>query len=444
MHKITLPDASKMRAKTFIYGVATSSFQIEGAADRRLPCIWDRFCDTPNKIKDASNGLVACEHIDRWLEDVELIASLGVDAYRFSISWPRVMNRDGSLNEQGLAFYKRLIDELNARNIKSFVTFYHWDLPQHLEDKGGWLSRDTAFLFRDYVSLVSSELGESVYAYATLNEPFCSAYLGYETGLHAPGITGRANGRKAAHHLLLAHGLAMRGRRKNAPASLSGIVLNFSPCYPASDSKQDKQAADTAEQYMNAWYLEPVLEGRYPDVIEQLTPDERPDIQPGDMATIAQPLDYLGINFYTRAVIKATQDGWFEESVPDNVAVTDMGWEIYPQSLTELLTSYHAQYSLPPLYITENGAAMADSMENGEVKDSGRIDYFQQHLSAVHDAIAQGVDVRGYFAWSLMDNFEWAEGYLKRFGIVYVDYATQKRTLKNSAKAYRDLVRSRV
>ena len=442
MKQLSLPANSPLLNKEFTFGVATASFQIEGAADSRLPCIWDTFCATPDKIADNSNGLIACDHYNNWANDIELIDSLGVDAYRLSISWPRVIKADGSLNPVGVKFYTDILDELAHRGIKAFVTLYHWDLPQHLEDQGGWLNRDTAFEYANYVDLISQAFAERVYSYATLNEPFCSSYLGYEIGVHAPGIVGREFGRKAAHHLLLGHGLAMQKLAKNSPNALNGIVLNFTPCYPVSQSEADLKATAFADDYINQWYMRPVMEGKYPDIIEQLPIEQRPDIHPGDMEIIAQPLDYLGVNFYTRLHYQASEHDFYDER-PHQGPLTDIGWEIYPQALTELLVSLNEKYTLPPIYITENGAAMKDTIDNGEVNDLGRISYYQQHLTALHNAMLEGVRVDGYFAWSLMDNFEWAEGYLKRFGIIYVDYYTQQRTVKASGLAYSNLITSR-
>ncbi|MCL1114200.1 GH1 family beta-glucosidase [Shewanella basaltis] len=441
--KIMLPANSKMQSKAFTYGVATASFQIEGAADTRLACIWDTFCATPGKIRDGSNGEQACEHVKLWREDIDLIESLGVDAYRLSISWPRVLHKDGSLNDQGVKFYIDLLDELNRRGIKPFVTLYHWDLPQHIEDNGGWLNRETAYLFADYADKITQAFGDRVYSYATFNEPFCSSYLGYEIGVHAPGLAKKSYGRQSAHHLLLAHGLAMQVLQKNSPHSKNGIVLNFTPCYSATDSAADVQAASKADQYFNQWYIKPLFDRCYPEIINDFEPEDMPVIEEGDFDIIAQPIDFLGINFYTRAVYKADAvTGFSQIDMVDNPK-TDIGWEIYPQSFTDLLTSLHALYPLPPIYITENGAAMADKLIDGKVDDQDRLAYYDAHLNAVNNAIEQGVNVVGYFAWSLMDNFEWAEGYLKRFGIVYVDYDTQKRTLKSSAYAYKDLLANR-
>ncbi len=442
MAKLSLPTNSSMMNKSFIYGVATASFQIEGGFDDRLPCIWDTFCATEGKIADNSNGHVACEHYTRWQDDIALIDSLGVDAYRLSISWPRLITKEGTLNPTGVAFYIGILDELNRRNIKPFVTLYHWDLPQHLEDKGGWLNRETAYKFEKYTDLVTKAFGNRVHSYATLNEPFCSAFLGYEAGIHAPGKVGKEYGKKAAHHLLLAHGLAMKVLQKNSPDTLNGIVLNFTPCYSASNKLEDIKATKYADDYFNQWYAKPILDGNYPEILSELPVENQPDILPGDLDIISQPLDFLGINFYTRAIYQADSQEVFKQlDIPE--PRTDIGWEIYPQAFTDLLVNLNTTYQLPPVYITENGAAMDDHCINGEVNDQDRVEYYQLHLNALNQAINEGVNVEGYFAWSLMDNFEWAEGYLKRFGIVYVDYQNQQRTIKASGQAYSELIKSR-
>ncbi|MBH0090152.1 GH1 family beta-glucosidase [Pseudoalteromonas sp. NSLLW218] len=442
MTKISLPFNSPLLTKDFVYGVATASFQIEGGYEHRLPCIWDTFCSTAGKIADNSHGHIACDHYNNWQQDIDLIESLGVDAYRLSISWPRVMTQDGKLNPVGVKFYTDILDELKRKNIKAFVTLYHWDLPQHLEDEGGWLNRKTAYAFEQYVELITNAFGTRVYSYATLNEPFCSAFLGYEIGIHAPGLVGKQYGKKAAHHLLLAHGLAMNVLNKTSPDTQNGIVLNFTPAYPLTDTQQDIDSAKYADDYLNQWYMKPIMDGKYPDIINQLPEDHLPEIHPGDMELISQPIDYLGINFYTRQVYKAHPTDIYEPIAPTG-PLTDMGWEVYPQSFTDLLVSLNKTYTLPPIYITENGAAMPDTYNNGGVNDLDRLSYYNTHLNAVHNAVEQGVVIRGYFAWSLMDNFEWAEGYLKRFGIVYVDYKTQQRTIKNSGLAYKALISNR-
>ena len=445
MKTIHLPKSSALRERAFLFGTATSSFQIEGAADSRLKCIWDTFCEQEGKIADSSDGLVACEHVERFKEDIDLLEDLGVDAYRFSISWPRVMKENGELNPQGVKFYIDLLDELASRGIKAFATLYHWDLPQYLEDNGGWLNRDTAYAYQHYVACITEALGPRVHAYATFNEPFCSAYLGYEIGVHAPGKTGRKQGRTAAHHILLAHGLGIQALREHAPHAQHGIVLNFTPCYSVSDAPADRLATLYADEYINQWYMQPVMEGKYPHVLDKLAEEDKPDIQPGDMDIICQPLDFLGVNFYTRLTYSApeAEDELFTEHAHQGPK-TAIGWEIYPQAFYDLLTSLNARYKLPPIYITENGAAMPDKLENGEVADNDRIDYYEAHLGALSDAIDAGVNVAGYFAWSLMDNFEWAEGYEMRFGLVYVDFDTQERLLKHSAHAYKSLLSQRI
>lgn len=441
---ITAKPGSPFADPSFTLGVATSSFQIEGGAEGREPCIWDTFCEQPGKIADGSHGLVACDHINLWKEDIALIASLNVDAYRFSISWPRIIRADGSVNQEGLDFYIGILDTLAQRNIKAYVTLYHWDLPQYLEDKGGWLNRDTAFAFAEYVDVVTKAFGDKVYSYATLNEPFCSAYLGYEVGVHAPGKVGKEYGKKAVHHLLLAHGLGMKVLRKNVPDTESGIVLNFTPFYPASDSDKDKTATKLAHDHFNDWYIRPIIEGEYPGLLESLPPEHCPLIEEGDMETISQPIDFLGVNYYTRAKVK--DDGGEDPKQldpPEDCEKTAMGWEVYPQGLTDLLLQLHNDYRLPPLLITENGLASDDHLIDGVVNDEQRIRYLQTHMDAVTEAVNQGVNITGYFVWSLLDNFEWALGYEKRFGIVYVDYETQKRTLKNSALALRKMLAQR-
>jgi beta-glucosidase len=442
MH-IELPTDSSMRSSNFLFGVATSSFQIEGEADSRLPSIWDTFCDSPGRILDGSNGRIACDHVNRFQDDVALMADLGVDAYRFSISWPRVILQDGSLNQEGLDYYRRLLECLNQNEIKPFATLYHWDLPQYLEDDGGWLNRDTSWRFRDYADLVSRALGDDVFSWATLNEPFCSSRMSYEMGLHAPGFSDRGMAKQAAHHLLLAHGLAMQVLQGNCPDAQNGIVLNLSPSHPASDSEADIEAASRADDDFNHWFAQPVLAGAYPGLIDVLPREEVPDIREGDMETIFQPLDFLGVNYYMRGVFRSAGNALYEAVPQTGVPLTDMGWEIYPDGLTEVLDSLYKKYRLPPVYITENGAAMIDRVVDGAVDDPERTRFFEAHLGALDKAMKAGADVRGYFAWSLMDNFEWNYGYSKRFGLVYVDYETQERKLKASGRAFRHMLRTR-
>ncbi|GAB3479068.1 GH1 family beta-glucosidase [Marinomonas epiphytica] len=443
---ITLPPHSKMRHKDFLFGVATAAFQIEGAnsADKRLPCIWDTFCATPGKVLNGDNGAVACDHYYRWKEDIALIKSLGVDAYRLSISWPRVMDEQGKPNSAGLDFYRNLLKKLKQEGIKTFVTLYHWDLPQHLEEKGGWLNRETAYRFKEYAELATRELNAWVDSWATFNEPFCAAILGYELGIHAPGLAKPEYGRQAAHHILLAHGLALPTIRKNAPDAQVGIVLNMNRSYPASEKEEDKFACLVRETLDNQFFIEPIIKGTYPKLLKHLPEAYQPRVLPGDMEIIAQPIDFLGMNYYTCNHNAYDADNLFKDvKNSEEVEYTDIGWEIAPHAFEDLLINLNKQFDLPPMIITENGAACADTIVNGEINDEQRVRYLQGHINAVHNAIEAGVDIRGYFAWSLMDNFEWAEGYSKRFGLTYVDYKTQQRTIKRSGHAYQTMLATR-
>ncbi|WP_018984395.1 GH1 family beta-glucosidase [Salinimonas chungwhensis] len=442
--KLVVPEGSVFKSPDFTVGVATSSFQIEGAAESREASIWDTFCQQPGAIADNSDGTVACDHINRWHEDLSLIASLNVDAYRFSVSWPRIMRADGSVNQQGIDFYIGILDFLHAHNIRAYVTLYHWDLPQYLEDRGGWLNRETAYEFARYTEVVTKAFGDRVYSYATLNEPFCSAYLGYEIGVHAPGKAERAYGKKAIHHLLLAHGLAMPVIRRLAPSAQAGIVLNFTPYYPASAADADAAATALAHAHHTDWYIQPLLTAQYPALLDDLPEIERPDILPGDMQIISAANDYLGVNYYTRARVCYDQTHGFRRlEAPSNSPTSAMGWEVFPQGLTDLLIRLHEDYVLPPVLITENGMACDDTLIDGKVADYQRIAYLQAHMDAVNNAAVAGVNITGYFVWSLLDNFEWALGYTKRFGIVYVDYDSQQRFLKQSAIALQAMLAER-
>ncbi|ELP8106944.1 beta-glucosidase [Vibrio vulnificus] len=444
MNKYQLPQDSQLRQADFLFGVATSSYQIEGGAQLggRTPSIWDTFCNQPGAVDNMDNGDVACDHFHLWQQDIELIQGLGVDAYRLSMAWPRILPHDGQVNQDGLKFYERIIDECHARGLKVFVTLYHWDLPQYLEDKGGWLNRETAYKFAEYAEVVSGYFGNKIDSYATLNEPFCSAYLGYRWGIHAPGKKGEREGFLSAHHLMLAHGLAMPIMRKNAPQSMHGCVFNATPAYPYSE--QDVAAAQYSDAEGFHWFIDPVLKGEYPQSVLERQAHNMPMILDGDLDIIRGDLDFIGINFYTRCVVRFDANGALESIPQTDAEHTYIGWEIYPQALTDLLLRLKQRYpNLPPVYITENGAAGEDTCINGEVNDEQRVRYFQSHLLALDEAIRAGVNVQGYFAWSLMDNFEWAYGYKQRFGIVHVDYATQKRTLKQSAIAYRNTLLAR-
>ncbi|MES2259702.1 MAG: GH1 family beta-glucosidase [Pseudomonadota bacterium] len=437
MHK-TPPDFPS----DFTWGVATSAFQIEGAAteDGRGASIWDTFSHTPGKILDASNGDVACDHYHRYAADVDLIAELNVGAYRFSIAWPRVQpDGDGAWNEAGFDFYTRLLDKLDEKKLQAHVTLYHWDLPQALQDKGGWLNRDTAYRFADYAAEVTRRFGHRVATIATHNEPWCTAHLGHGIGQFAPGIADPAAARQVSHHLLLSHGLAMRAMRKLATPAKLGIVLNQWPATPATDSPQDIAAARLEYARSVQWYMDPIFKGRYPQLALDAIDQSRLHIFENDFNIIQGKLDFLGVNYYTRAFVSTETPPRKPEG---KLGFNDMGWETWPAGLTELLVDLHGEYDLPPIYITENGMAVADELVDGRVDDQARIDFLRMHLAALGDAMAQGVDVRGYFYWSLMDNFEWNSGYLKRFGLIHVDYATQQRTLKDSALWYRNWVRS--
>ncbi|MFH9754067.1 GH1 family beta-glucosidase [Streptomyces griseus] len=441
----------------FRWGVATSSYQIEGAAaeDGRTPSIWDTFCRVPGAVEGGEHGDVACDHYHRMPEDVELIAGLGVDTYRFSLAWPRIQpGGRGPANEKGLDFYKRLVDELQRRGVTPWITLYHWDLPQELEDAGGWPARDTALRFAEYAALAHEALGDRVEHWTTLNEPWCSAMLGYAYGLHAPGRRDLGDAMAAVHHLLLGHGLAAGALRDAAgsdPLEL-GITLNLGTATPETDSEADREACRRADGMGTRLYLDPLVHGRYPeDIVADLAAQhiELP-VREGDLAAIAAPLDVLGVNFYRGMQFSGvTEDGspLDAEGLPVVRAVdrdlprTAMDWEITPTELTDLLVRLQRDYALPTV-ITENGAAFDDTVAaDGSVPDADRTAYLADHIAAVVAARARGADVRGYFAWSLMDNFEWAYGYDKRFGIVRVDYDTQLRTLKDSAKWYRDTIR---
>ena len=423
---------------SFQWGVATSAYQIEGAVqeDGRGPSIWDVFSHTLGKVANGDTGDVACDHYHRWGSDLDLVKQLGMDAYRFSIAWPRVQpTGSGAWNQAGLDFYDRLVDGVLARGLAPHLTLYHWDLPQALQERGGWAARDTALRFVDYAETVCRRLGDRAASIATHNEPWVVAYLGHEAGLFAPGLRDAAIARSVAHHLLLSHGLALQALRASGLKAPLGIVLNQSPATPATDSDADRAMAVRDYALLVRWYVEPLLLGRYPAA---------PDLpvceveQAGDMAIIAQPLDFMGINYYTRNWCSAATP---PVPPPNAMGVSQMGWENYPQGLSDLLTGLKRDYpALPPIYITENGCANADEIVDGRVVDLARIEYLRTHLAALRSAMDAGVDVRAYFCWSLLDNFEWPFGYEKRFGLVHVDYQTLQRTPKESAYWYAKLV----
>lgn len=440
----------------FVWGAATSSYQIEGAVhkDGRGESIWDRFSHTPGKIMDGSNGDVACAHYDRYVEDVALLKDLGVKAYRFSIAWPRILPQGrGQVNQAGLDFYSRLVDELLRNDIQPYATLYHWDLPQALEDAGGWPARTTAEAFVEYADIVSKHLGDRVKHWITHNEPWCASLLSYAIGEHAPGYKDWPAALAASHHLLLSHGWAVDVIRRNSSQAEVGITLNFTPAEPASPSPADYAAFRYFDGFFNRWFIDPLYRGAYPqDMIAAYTaqgylPANGPDfVQPGDMETIMTPTDFLGVNYYSRAVLRSDQIPE-DQNLPRTVAQapreewTEMDWEVYPQGLYELLMRLHLEYRPTKLYITENGASYSDGPNNeGRVPDERRLRYLYEHFAAAQRAINDGVPLDGFFVWSLMDNFEWAKGYTQRFGIVWVDYETQQRILKDSARWYKQVI----
>lgn len=425
----------------FVWGVSTSAYQIEGAVaiDGRGPSIWDDFCRRQGVIADGSSGETACDHYHLFESDLDLMQALGIPAYRFSIAWPRV-RPDGrkGINEPGLAFYDRLVDGLLTRGIQPLATLYHWDLPAPLQNEsGGWADRGTADAFADYAGVMAARLGDRVKTFTTQNEPWVTATLGHEAGIFAPGIRSRATAMQVSHHCLLSHGLAAQAVRAARADASVGIALNLSPVSPASDTPEDIAQARIDDGLLVRWYLDALLLGSYPaDVLAHLGPDA-PRTSPDDARLIAEPLDFLGINFYNPMFSSATRR-WIPAR--PGAPVTAMGWEVSPRDLTRLLLRLHHDYRLPPLHIAENGAAYDDRLLDGEVQDEPRRVYLESHLHAVADAIAQGVDLRGYFVWSLLDNFEWSHGYAKRFGIVRVDYDTLERQPKRSARWYSRLL----
>jgi beta-glucosidase len=437
--------------KGFLWGAATSAAQIEGAVDvdGRGESIWDRYAATDGKIADGSSPAVACDHFHRWPEDIQAMRAMGLGAYRFSIAWPRVIpGGRGTVNEAGLDFYERLVDALLAAGIRPFVTLYHWDLPQALQDQGGWGARATIDAFADYADAVGRRLGDRVAQWATHNEPWCIAHLGHETGDHAPGLRDPVLAMRVAHHLLLSHGRAVRALRSHVKGEI-GIVLNLSPTWPATPKRADVDAARQFDAAFNRWYLDPLFKGHYPtDGIADrlryghLNAPELPFIEAGDMDEIATRLDFLGVNYYGRTVLRDGPGGTpaAAQVVPDE-ELTDMGWEVYPRGLHDLLVRVSRDYRPARIYVTENGAAYADGPDpSGQIADRRRIAYLHGHILAMHQAIAAGVPLKGYFAWSLLDNFEWAHGYDKRFGLYWVDFETRKRLPKESAFWYRDIV----
>jgi beta-glucosidase len=428
----------------FLWGTATAAYQVEGAVreDGRGESVWDRFCATNGKVRNGESGAVACDFYHRYRDDIALMRDLGLDAFRFSIAWPRVLpDGRGRVNEAGLDFYDRLVDELLAAGIRPFATLYHWDLPQALEDRGGWPARETADAFLEYVEAVAARLGDRVKDWITQNEPHVPAWAGYGHGVHAPGRRSRRCALAAAHHLMLSHGYALEALRRDVPGVRAGITLDMWPFEPASDAPEDVAAAREADGDQNRAFLDPLFRARYPDDMLELWGDDAPPVEEGDLARIAAPIDFLGVNYYRREVVARTEDGGRRIVHQPDSLYTEMGWEVSPNSLFDLLVRLRDEYAPPAIYITENGAAFGDvRAHDGRVRDPERQAYLAAHVDAIRRSAAAGVPVAGYFVWSLLDNFEWAHGYSKRFGIVYVDYPTLERVPKASFYWYRDLI----
>lgn len=435
----------------FTWGVATSSYQIEGAWDEdgKGESIWDRFSHTPGKTRGGDTGDVACDHYHRWPEDIALMADLGVQAYRFSISWPRILpSGHGELNEAGLDFYDRLVDGLLEAGITPIPTLYHWDLPLALHEEGGWPARATAEAFAGFSGSVADRLGDRVTRWITQNEPWCSSFLSYQMGVHAPGHQNWDEAIRASHHLLLSHGLAARALRASSAGAEVGIALNFEPGYPASDDSRALAAANRYGGYFYRWFLDPLFGRGYPrDMVDHYTdrghlPDGMPFVADGDLDLISQPLDFLGINYYTRHLSAADETLDDQSTVTiDGADYTAMDWEVNPGAFERLLNWIADEYHPLDMLITENGCSYPDGPgTDGRVRDDRRVDYLHKHLAALHRSIESGVPISGYLQWSFMDNFEWSRGYHQRFGIVHVDYETQKRTPKDSFYWYRDVI----
>lgn len=433
----------------FVWGAATAAYQIEGAVaeDGRGPSIWDTFSHTPGAISDGSTGDIACDHYHRWREDIDLMRRLHFSAYRFSVAWPRVLPQGrGRVNQPGLDFYSRLVDGLLQAGITPFLTLYHWDLPQPLQDEGGWLRRGIADDFAAFADVVSRALGDRVRHWTTINEPWTFGMGGYYDGEDAPGLRlGLGPALAVAHHALLAHGAAVDVLRANAPGVQVGIVLDVNHVAPASSAPEDIAAAQRYDGIQNRWYLDPLFHGRYPEDVLTLVGEAAPPVAPGDLAQISRPIDFLGVNLYRRSLVAAGDAlppiDYRRVNPPGEYTL--MGWEVSASALYDTLVEVSRRHAPPALYITENGAAFADIVgPDGRVHDERRVAYFRNHLAQAARAIAAGVPLRGYFAWTLMDNFEWAHGYSRPFGIVHVDFATQRRTIKDSGYLLAEVART--
>ncbi|HEV2581024.1 MAG TPA: GH1 family beta-glucosidase [Ktedonobacteraceae bacterium] len=441
----------------FLWGAATSAYQVEGAVheDGRAPSVWDRFAATPGATYRGETGEVAADHYHHMPEDVALMSDLNLSAYRFSLSWPRILPQGtGAINDKGLDFYDRLVDTLLARGIQPLATLYHWDLPLALHERGGWLNRDTAYAFADYAEVVTRRLGDRVQWWLTHNEPWCSAYLGFALGIHAPGLHDKQLAVNAGHHILLSHGLAVQRMRAHlAPGARAGIAIDFYPVYAADERPETLRAVKQADTFRNRWFLDPVFRAHYPDDLFTDLGVAPPPVLADDLSIISAPIDFLGVNYYSRMLVQDRKDG-----TPDHVAAagsfeaiqhipgasyTEMGWEIFPDGLANILTRIHHEYSPKAMVVTESGAAFPDQWDgNGTIHDQQRIDYLRAHIQTVARTIRHGVPIKGYVVWSFLDNFEWAEGYRKRFGLVYVDYPTQRRVIKDSGRWFASFVAS--
>ena len=426
----------------FTWGVAASSYQIEGAwnEDGKGESIWDRFSHTPGNIKNGDTGDIACDHYHRYKGDITLMKELGVQAYRFSISWPRVLPKGkGDINRAGLNFYSRLVDGLLEAGIEPWICLYHWDLPQALQDEGGWVNRNIVQYFADYAGLVARELGDRVKRWLIFNEPRCVAWLGHFIGTHAPGIKNLELALKVSHHLLLAQGKTIQTLRDVNQDFQIGTIVDLNPIHPITNDGKDQKAAGNFDEVLNRWFLDPIFKGEYPPLAKEAGMEPKRE----DMDLIQQPLDFLGVNYYTRLLVTYDPSNFLMQGkvVQKNTPITEMGWEIYPNGLYEILTRLRKEYDNPVLYVTENGAAFQDNvMEDDKIRDDDRISFLRDHMLAAYRAIKDGVRLNGYFVWTIIDNFEWAEGYSKRFGLVHTDYQTLKRTPKKSFYWYKRLI----
>jgi beta-glucosidase len=431
-------------ASDFLWGCATSSYQIEGGARQggRVESIWDRFCERPGAIRDGASGALACDHYHRWPEDLDIARDLGLNAYRFSVAWPRIFSGPGSRpNPEGLAFYSRLVDGMLERGLQPWLTLYHWDLPQYLQEQGGWNERATAHAFAEFAHAMSAHLGDRVKHWITHNEPWCTAIHGHFDGVHAPGIRDFRTALQVSHHVLLSHGLALPAIRANVADAQAGIALSLHPVSAASSRPEDIAACVRHDGLRNRWFLDPLHGRGYPADILELCAADAPVVLAGDLEAIAAPTDFLGLNYYFPEMIAHAPGAAPLEArvvARDDVARTAFGWEVSPEGLGTLVRRIEADYDPAPIYITENGSTWDDVVgADGEIDDFERRDYLTRHLEALRDTIARGSRVKGYFAWSLLDNFEWAEGYTRRFGLTHVDFSTQLRRLKRSGKWYR-------